>query len=458
VQSGSEDEGRGARALDRLAEEILASIAPLEVREAASVEEIDATLRLRAAAATEMGWAEPAAFPDGREHDEDDDRAVHLVCRDAGEVVGAMRLVPPTPGRPLPVERDFDVTAADAVDGGRVVVAPSHRGGRSHLVLAGLAAGGWLAARRMGSARVVGTASERAIALYEGLGMTVTRLSEPRPHWGEERSAIELTGAAEDLVVTGAGVVPAETALPDREGAPAATPPVTRRRLLARAGGLAGALLVVGVPAAAEGATAPRGVGAGPSDRRTIAFLGQVDQTGRDLRGLAVLTYVQGLALGALTTVPPGTITTSPAATDLSIRRFTVVLQARIDAIAMLGTAITGSGRGSLSVHLLPRGGASLDQPASFSGGTRVATFSLRFQHTLALDDPNQAAGAFTADLVQRSARIFTLDGRRLQLGRPALPWSLQATGRGVRTEATTPISQHFVSGDLGVVDAAPPA
>jgi hypothetical protein len=79
---------------------------------------------------------------------------------------------------------------------------------------------------------------------------------------------------------------------------------------------------------------------------------------------------------------------------------------------------------------------------------------AVRAQEDVPLDLANKASASFGADLTQRSARVFTLAGKRLQLGRAALPWSLRATGRGERSEATTPVSQHFVSGDLGVVDA----
>jgi hypothetical protein len=438
-----------ARALDDLAEEILAGLAPLTFRRAATAEEVDAAHKLRFAAVVENGWAPAEAFPDGRERDEDDAGAVHVVCLDAGEVVGAMRLVPPRPGRPLPVERDFGVRVeppGSAVDAGRVVVAPSHRGGRSQIVMTGLAARGWLEARALGAGRVVGAGSDRAIALYESLGMVVERLGPPRPYWGEDRSPIELSGA-EDAIAVVRGDLPAEPM--DR-----AEPAVTRRGLLARAGGVAGGLVVVGLADAAAAAPAPGSVGAGPSDRRTIDFLARADQNGRDLVARGFLTRVQGLGVADLSTAPPGTSSGQPAAADVSTRRFTVVVRARIEAISILGSAITGSGVGTAEIHFLPSGGASFDAPDSFAGGTTVAGFTLRFQHGLALDEPNKAAATFGADLSQRSARVFRLGGRRLQLGRPGLPWSLRAGGRGERLEPTTPVSQHFLSGDLGVVDA----
>jgi hypothetical protein len=221
---------------------------------------------------------------------------------------------------------------------------------------------------------------------------------------------------------------------------------------------MAAALLVVGVPPAAEAGTlsgvGPRAVGAGRTDRRTIDFIARIDQVARNLLGSGYLTRVAGLPDRLLQTGAPNISTTDPGAADPSTRRLTLVLRARIDAISVLGSAISGHGRGTAEVHLLPAGGASLADPKSFGAGTIVAGFGLTFQHSLAIDSPDHALASFTADLTQRSARVFTLAGQRYQLGRPGLPWSLRASGRGVRTEPTTPRSQHFVSGDLGVIDA----
>jgi hypothetical protein len=361
------------------------------------------------------------------------------------------------PGRLLPTERDFDLRIdppGSAVDAGRVVVAPSHRGARGHLVLAGLAARAWLEARALGLERVVGVGSERAIGLYEGLGMTVTALGPSRWHWGEERSPIEIAGAEDPLPFVRAPSATTELG-PEED---AAEDGVSRRGLLARAGGVAAGVLLVGLADAAAGAPSARGVGAGATDRRTVDFLVRVDQTGRDLSVYGWLTRMEGLSPAQLQVGPTPIASTDPAAVDPSTRRLTVVMSARLQSISALGSAITGHGVGRAEIHFLPSGGARLDDPASFGAGTAIATFTASFQHSLALEEPNRAGAAFSADLIQRSARLFTLSGRRLQLGRPALPWSLRASGRGERTDAATPRSQFFLSGDMGVIDAARPA
>jgi N-acyl-L-homoserine lactone synthetase len=470
LRSGSKPVGMGAtmgttatrrdgRAgeLDRLARQILEGLAPLEFRPAATAAEVDETFRLRGAAVAERGWASAEATPGGRERDEHDAVAIPLVCLDGDAVVGTMRLVPPLPGRLLPTERDFDLRIdppGTAVDAGRVVVAPSHRGSRGHLVMAGLAARAWIEARALGLERIVGVGSERAIGLYQGLGMTVTTLGPSRLHWGEERSPIEIAGAEDALPFVR---VDRQPAADEEAGAGDEDPPagVSRRGLLAQAGGVAAGVLLVGLPEAAAGQTAARRIGSGPTDRRTIDFILRIDQSGRDLAVRGWLTRVQGLRPAQLQTGPVPLISTDPAAADPSTRRLVVVMTARLQSISALGSAITGHGTGRAEIHLLRAGGARFEDPASFSGGTTLATFTASFQHSLAIDDPDRAVATFTADFLQRSARVVSLDGRRVQLGRPALPWSVRASGRGVRTDAATPRSEFFLSGDLGVVDAA---
>jgi N-acyl-L-homoserine lactone synthetase len=439
------------RALDAVARDVLRTLTGLEFRTATTPEEVDATFRLRYEAVVANGWARPDDHPDARERDADDPHAVSVVCLDGGRVVGCLRLVKPSPGRLLPAERDFDLRLepeGGVVDAGRVVVAPSHRGALSHLVLTGLVARGWLEARALGFERVVGVASPQAIALYEGLGMRVAVLGPPRPYWGEDRQPIEILGASESAVAQyGAPAVVEGVAAgdDDEEG-------LSRRDLLVRVGGLsAGALVLVGVPQAA--AATPSGVGAGPTDRRTIEFVCQIDQVGAGLAGHGYLTHVKGLSDSLLFTRPLPTSGADPSSDDVEAARFVLVLQAAIGSITAIGSAIAGHGKGTAEFRLLPSGGARLDDPASF-GGTSVATFALEFQHNLAIDAPDRALASFTADLTQKSARAFELQGRSYQLGKAALPWSVRASGRGVRTDPETPTSQHFVSGDMGVVDA----
>lgn len=182
--------------LDELAKRALDALAPLSFLEARTPLEIDAVLRMRYECVTEMGWAKPEEYPDGRERDEHDEGAMFIIGREAGEFIASARIIPPVPGELLPAEREFQVRINPPgrwVQAGRVVVPRRFRTGRSHLILAGLLARSWLVARELGYNRLMSTAEATLIDLYRGLGLTITLLAPPKLSWGEERALIELS-------------------------------------------------------------------------------------------------------------------------------------------------------------------------------------------------------------------------------------------------------------------------
>ena len=193
---------RQARTLDGLAKQILAKLAPMSFDVARSPVDVDAVLRMRYECVVGLGWASPAEYPDGRERDEYDDGATFVVCRDDDEIIGCMRLVPPTSNHPLPTEREFGIKvrpAGKVAEAGRIIVSPRIRAGRSHLVIAGLCARGWLLARDLGYERAVATATPEVIDLYRGLGLRIAVLGPPQMHWGEVRAPIQIEGAEDSF-------------------------------------------------------------------------------------------------------------------------------------------------------------------------------------------------------------------------------------------------------------------
>ena len=197
-----------AASLDRLAEQVLANLAPLSFDVARTAADVDAALRLRYECVIERGWARPEDFPDGRERDEYDADAIQLVCRDGVAIAGTLRLVLPEPDRPLPVERDFDIRMdlpGQTADSGRLVVAPSHRGLEGHPVLAGLYSLCWLEARRLGYSRIVAAASAELVNLYESLGLRIRFLGPPKLCWGEERRPYEISGREDTFAAVARG-------------------------------------------------------------------------------------------------------------------------------------------------------------------------------------------------------------------------------------------------------------
>ena len=189
-----------AKRFDRLADRILAGLAPLSFETADTPTDRDAVLRMRYGCVVELGWARPEDYPDGREGDEYDDGATFVVCRDGDENVGSARVVPPAAGRLLPMEREFGLRAGsvgEAFEVGRIVVPRSYRPGRSHLVIAGLAARCWLVGHALGCTRVVSTATADVLDLYRSLGMQVSVLGPSRVYWGEERVPFEISADEE---------------------------------------------------------------------------------------------------------------------------------------------------------------------------------------------------------------------------------------------------------------------
>lgn len=101
-----------------------------------------------------------------------------------------MRLVLPTPRRRLPVEEAFGVDIEPrgrVVEAGRLVVAPAHRGDRSHRIWGALFARAWLTMRGLGFGLLCGAASPTLVQRLRALGLPFEVLGAPRPHWGEQR-------------------------------------------------------------------------------------------------------------------------------------------------------------------------------------------------------------------------------------------------------------------------------
>jgi len=199
--------------IEDLAARALANLAPFAFEVAESAEDRDAVLRIRCATVVGEGWATPEDHPDGRERDSYDDGATFIVCRDTeGEIVGSMRLVPPSPTRPLPIEREFGIRARPAgrvPEVGRLIVEPEARLGRSHLVLAGLSARAWLEMAAAGWDRAISTGAPEVIELYRSVGMRVTVLGPAQLHWGIQRAPIQVMPGEATFAFLTSGPLPA---------------------------------------------------------------------------------------------------------------------------------------------------------------------------------------------------------------------------------------------------------
>jgi hypothetical protein len=172
--------------------------------------------------------------------------------------------------------------------------------------------------------------------------------------------------------------------------------------------------------------------------------------------GVGYLTRVRGLSAAQLFTTAPATSANDKRASDPGPARLTFYAAAEIGTMSVLGSAISSSGSASVRIYHQANGGARFEDPQSFRKGVLVATLTGEFQNDLSVIAPDTANVNMSGDLTQKTSKAFTIGGSAVRFGSVGFAWALRATGRGLRTDAATPRSEHTLSGDLGVVDATP--
>jgi putative hemolysin len=195
MSPGASTAESGAARLDALSRRLLAAVPELRVAAAATEAEREAILRLRFRHVVDHGWSTAAAHPGGLERDEHDPRALQIGAWRGDELVGAIRVVLPHPGRRLPVEEDFALIVEPqgaVAEAGRLVIAPEYRGDPAHRAWGALFARGWLTLRAHRIRVLAGAASPAMIERLRALGLPFEILGPAREHWGEQRHPVRL--------------------------------------------------------------------------------------------------------------------------------------------------------------------------------------------------------------------------------------------------------------------------
>jgi hypothetical protein len=212
---------------------------------------------------------------------------------------------------------------------------------------------------------------------------------------------------------------------------------VTRRKMLAGAGGLAAAGVV---PAQAEAAVARR-VGEPADGTAAAELIGRLDQVGDAITGYGYLTRIHGLTQASLFRGNPH---------NEASARITFAANVKVNARFVRGALISVDGTGTVTFYL-DSGGGDFAVPASFSDGTSIATFAAHFHNLLTVIAPNQGVSTIEGDLTQRTVRSFSFGGRPTRFGHRGLRLHLFVTGPGTRTAPSPPRSFFDVAGDLTV-------
>jgi hypothetical protein len=159
----------------------------------------DLAYRIRYAAALDQGWISAPDYPDGRERDEHDATAVHILGWDGSEAVATGRLV--FPPHPLPTEQVAGLVVEPrgrVADVGRMSVLPAYRSYRQAAFVA-LLCRLYLEMRAHGYDVACGMMSPRVRNLLRQLGLELQLLGPDQTYWSEQRAPVRFALAVNAL-------------------------------------------------------------------------------------------------------------------------------------------------------------------------------------------------------------------------------------------------------------------
>jgi len=185
-----------------------------------------------------------------------------------------------------------------------------------------------------------------------------------------------------------------------------------------------------------------------------IEFVGRATQNGL---GIGIVGYVTRVA-----GVPEADLfaTSNPLTRNENTARITFSASTTISQSFMVlpqsPTLFDVNSAGSLSFFFSDTGGARSFDPASgFESGTRVASYSVRFQDVVAAlggIDPNRGVVDGHGELCQTSASSFRVGGETRRLGHPGTQQSIFTHGWTTRTSPNPPQSQTQFGGHTTLI------
>ena len=214
------------------------------------------------------------------------------------------------------------------------------------------------------------------------------------------------------------------------------------RRTFLQTGGVGAAALMA---ASAQLARAQRSGKDNSEDQSAFEFLRRSNQEGPNVTHFGYLTHIFGLADELLFA--------SPNMRTEATARFTFFARSTLDSRHELGNLITTSAPGELTLFLNENPQSNFNSPESFARGNAFASYSTRYHNILNVQSPNQGIANAVVEMRQPRVSFFTVNGQRLQWGRPGLRARLSATGQGTRT-LTDPLRSFFlIGGQVVIVD-----
>jgi hypothetical protein len=199
----------------------------------------------------------------------------------------------------------------------------------------------------------------------------------------------------------------------------------------------------------ARGALAQESTPAPDDDRRigvntrgatAFEFVGKIEQRGLEFSLLSYVTHIARVSSGSLFSGD------DPFARAEADARVTIVATASGTARSILENLFVVNGSGGAQFFLID-GGASFDDPASFSTGTEIANASIRMQDVINVQAPQQGIATGVGDLTLEVTSPFDLDGESYVLGEPGVRYRLSFSGQGTLRDPETLESTVLIAG-----------
>jgi hypothetical protein len=191
-------------------------------------------------------------------------------------------------------------------------------------------------------------------------------------------------------------------------------------------------------------ATSQQEIGVGPPGSNAYQFAGHIDQDGAFFTGYGYVYDVEGLSPADLFTDP---FNTSPATAHITYYA-TATLTSRAVVTDATRSIFALDSEGQITFYFQSTPAADWAYPASFAGGTPIATASVSLQDILNVQAPNRGIAVGNGEFTVESADTFELNGETLQFTRPGLTYRIFTTGEGLRTDAGIPQSSVLLAGN----------
>lgn len=183
-----------------------------------------------------------------------------------------------------------------------------------------------------------------------------------------------------------------------------------------------------------------RRIGVNTRGATAFEFVGKIEQRGLEFSLLGYVTHIARLSSGSLF------VGDDPFARSEADARVTLVATASGTARSILENLFVVNASGAAQFFLID-GGASFDDPASFSTGIEIASASIRMQDVINVQAPQQGIATGVGDLTLETTSPFDLADASHVLGGSGERYRLSFTGQGLLRNPETLEATVLVAG-----------